>query len=202
MKIISLNLFIASFVASSTYSQETTQSDFDIDANYQSGWREANLGLGFLFPNTVRRSDRPDSKYVIESTQAGYMLGSPTGDGIFRGNFELAPELFGAEIYGGPGNYIAGAALLLRYNFVPRDRRLNPFISIGFGGTGSDIPHKYDGKSFDFDVEIELGLRYFIKPKCSLNAEYEFQHISNANLWSNNVGLNTSGPVFGVSFFF
>jgi hypothetical protein len=114
----------------------------------------------------------------------------------------VLPEIFAADIYHGPGNYIAGATLWLRYNFVPEGWKFVPYIEGGGGGTSLDIPHNYDGKDFNFNLEAAVGFRYFIMPRCSLNAEYRFQHISNADLWDKNIGVNASGPSVGVSLFF
>lgn len=65
-----------------------------------------------------------------------------------------------------------------------------------------DIDHRYDGMNFNFNVDGAAGLRYFITPQVSLNLEYRFQHISNANLGRHNLGLNAEGPVLAVSWLF
>ena len=65
-----------------------------------------------------------------------------------------------------------------------------------------DIPHQYDGKDFNFNLDFGVGCRYFISRRCSLNAEYRLQHISNADLWDHNIGINATGAALGVSFFF
>ncbi len=134
--------------------------------------------------------------------QAGFMVTEPKGSSIFRGSFELVPEIFGAGIHHGPGSYIAGATLWFRYNFVPEGWRFVPYFEGGGGGTSLDIPHHYDGKDFNFNLEAAVGFHYFIKPHLALNAEYRVQHISNADLWDHNVGVNASGPAVGVSYFF
>jgi hypothetical protein len=36
----------------------------------------------------------------------------------------------------------------------------------------------------------------------SVNLEYRYQHISNANLAHRNLGVNAHGPMLAVSFFF
>jgi opacity protein-like surface antigen len=173
-----------------------------VDDNFRLGWHEVGFGAGFYTSNVCRNSNRPNSDYSLGYAQAGYMVTEPAGKSWLRGNLEVAPEIFGAGIYHGPGSYIAGGTLWFRYNFIPQGSRLSPFIEAGGGGTVLDLPHNYDGKDFNFNLDAGAGLRYFITPKCSLNAEYRFQHISNADLWSHNIGLNASGPVVGISMFF
>jgi len=97
---------------------------------------------------------------------------------------------------------VASATFWLRYDFVPKGWRLVPYIQGGLGATVLDIPQNFDGKSFNFNLDAAVGARYFIRPNCALNVEYRFQHISNADIWMRNVGVNTSGPLAGISFFF
>ncbi len=173
-----------------------------LDDSFRPGWRELGFGGSAYFSNIDRAANRPNSDYASGYAQFGYMVTEPAGNSWVRGNFEVAPEIFGAGVFHGPGHYVAGGTLWLRYNFIPKHGRFSPFVELGGGGTALDIPHNYDGKDFNFNLDAGVGVRYFIRPKLSLNAEYRFQHISNANLWNHNIGLNTSGPVLGLSFFF
>jgi lipid A 3-O-deacylase len=173
-----------------------------VEDNFHRGWHEATFGAGFLISNVVRADNRPNIDYTVIDASVGYMVWTPNSGGFFRGNLELAPEIFGAYVFHGPGNYVAGATLWLRYNFVQPGWKLVPYLEGGGGGTALDIPDKFDGKIFNFNLDAAIGLRYFVEPRCSVNVEYRFQHISNADLWSHNVGVNTTGPFVGVSFFF
>jgi opacity protein-like surface antigen len=173
-----------------------------IDDNFRTGWHEVQLGGAVYFSNIFRNYNRPKVDYATGFAQAGYMVTEPGEDAWWRGSFELAPEVFAAGIYRGPGNVIAGGTLWFRYNFVQRDWKLAPYFQLGGGGTYIDLPHYYDGKDFNFNLEAGVGLHYFIRPNLALNAEYRFQHISNANLWAHNIGANADGPVIGISYFF
>lgn len=176
-------------------------NDF-VDANFQRGWHEANVGAGVLFSNLKRDDKRPNIDYSVFYIQMAYTLTEPRGDAFYRGSLQFAPEISGAGIYHGPGSYVASATFWLRYDFVPKGWRVTPYIQGGVGASVLDIPQQYDGKSFNFNVDGSVGARYFIQPKCALNLEYRFQHISNANMWMHNVGVNTSGPMAGISWFF
>lgn len=176
-----------------------TAPGFSLEDAFHGGRNELSLNTGVMFSPFISTAHRPTVDYVFGAVQYGFMLNDVAGSGPLRGNFELAPEAFGAGIYENTGHYIAGGTLYLRYNFVPRASRIVPYFQVGGGWTFMDIDHRYDGKNFNFNVDGSAGLRYFIKPRVSLNLEYRFQHISNANLWEHNIGLNSQGPVLGIS---
>jgi len=175
---------------------------FSLDDHFQAGWHEGTAGAGVMFSPFSAGPGRPTVNYAFGYVQAGYMINNVGHDGFWRGNWELVPEAFGAGIWHRTGHYIAGWALMLRYNFVPRGWRLTPFIQGGGGTVLMDIDHQFDGQNFNFNLVASGGTRYFIKKNLSLNAEYRYQHISNADTGRRNIGLNATGPVIGVSWFF
>ena len=130
------------------------------------------------------------------------MLGGVKGTGWWRGNFEVVGEGFGSGIYEGPGSYIAGATVWLRYNFVRPTCRLVPYVQAGAGLTSTDIDRGLVGEPFNFNLELGVGVRYFLSERWALALEYRYQHISNANIGAENVGINAQGPILGVSFLF
>jgi hypothetical protein len=85
---------------------------------------------------------------------------------------------------------------------VPPQWKVVPFFQLGAGISFSDIDHKIFGQAFSFNLDAGTGVRYFIDPRCSLNAEYRFQHISNADTANNNLGINAQGAVLSVSWYF
>jgi len=177
-------------------------ANFTLDDRFHGGLHEVSLGAGALFSPFIVANSRPTVNYAFGNAQLGFMLTDVAGGGVLRGNFELAPEFFGAGIFGSTGTYITGGTLWFRYNFVPRESRIVPYAQLGGGWVFMDIDHRYDGENFNFNVDGAVGLRYFFKPQVSLNLEYRFQHISNANLGQHNLGLNAEGPVLGISWLF
>jgi opacity protein-like surface antigen len=163
---------------------------------------EATLTSGVLFSPFLATGGRPTINYTITEVQFGYMLSDVKGRGCWRGNFELVGEGFGSAIFEGSGSYIAGVTVWMRYNFVPRGWRLVPFTQAGMGLTSTDIDHKYVGQPFNFNLELGLGTRYLLSEHWSLNLEYRYQHISNANTGVHNIGINAHGPVLGLSYLF
>ena len=167
------------------------------------GRREAGFGSGVLFSPFVATRHRPTINYTITELQLGYMLSDVKEAGWLRGNWELAGDGFGSALFEGPGSYVTGATLWLRYNFVPRKPlRLAPYLQGGAGVSFTDINRGIVGEAFNFNLDVGVGLRCFITQRWSLNLEYRYQHISNANLGNHNLGINAHGPLLGVSYFF
>src|SRR5580698_723786 len=101
-------------------------SSLSLDDNFATGWHEVQLGSGVYFSNIYSAPNRPKIDYAVGFAQAGYMITQPGEDTWYRGSLEVAPEIFGAGIYHGPGNYITGATLWFRYNFVQPGWKLVP----------------------------------------------------------------------------
>ena len=178
-------------------------ADYSLEDRFHGGEHEVSTGAGVLFGPFLTTRGRPTVDYAFGNAQLGFMINDVCGGGILRGNFEVVPEAFGSGIFGGhTGTYIAGGTVWFRYNFVQPRARIIPYFQLGGGWTFMDIDHRYDGENYNFNLGATAGLRYFIKPQVSINLEYRYQHISNADLWQHNLGLNSDGPVLGVSWFF
>jgi Lipid A 3-O-deacylase (PagL) len=170
--------------------------------NFHAGGYELTLGGGSLFSPIGHPKNRPTVNYAIGQAQLGLMLTDVAGPSILRGNAEFVWEGFGASIYDGPGNYIAGGTLWMRYNFVPLNCPVVPYGQLGAGFLFTDIDHRYDGQNFNFNLDAAAGLRIPLCSRSSLNLEYRAQHISNANTGKRNIGINSQGPIASISWFF
>jgi hypothetical protein len=172
---------------------------------FEKGAHEIEFGVGvFGSPWAEGTAKRPDMAFAIGELRAGWMLSDPRGDGFLRGNWEFVLDVFGGGIFDGPGDYLIGAEMLLRYNFVQPGSRLIPFIQIGGGGVYSDaanddtIQHLI-GTDFPFILEGEIGLlqaqrtlRDFLRIDYRQYLECGPRH---------NAGLNALGGLIGISFF-
>jgi lipid A 3-O-deacylase len=163
---------------------------------------EATLTSGALFSPFIATGGRPTINYTITEVQFGYKLSDVKGHGWSRGNFELVGDGFGSAIFYGSGSYIAGMTIWMRYNFVPQGWRVVPFVQAGMGVTSTDIDRSIVGQPFNFNLNIGIGARYLFSKHWSLNAECRYQHISNADSGEHNLGINSIGPIVGVSYFF
>lgn len=172
---------------------------------FAKGRMELQVGATGYF--SVKNSDsRPEVNDVGGLVRAGWMLSDVAGDGFFRGNWEFLIEASASGITTGPGDLLAGAALLLRYNFVGPDGKWVPYIQLGGGGEYSDMhedqTQRLLGSEWSFNLQAGLGLRYLWSDECALFLEVNYRHISNGDTAERNVGLNSIGAVVGVSLFF
>ena len=209
-KAVGLGIFWVTFVALTLYmgavgrvaAADETNTAFSVGSLFEARRFEATLASGVLFSPLWSQVNRPTINYTITALQLGYMLSNVKGKGLLRGNFELAGEAFGSKIFQGPGSYVAGGTLWIRYNFVPTGGRLVPYIEGGAGLTSTDIDRQYVGQPFNFNLEFGVGARFFVARNWSINLEFRFQHLSNADTGNRNVGVNAGGPLLGVSYLF
>ena len=172
------------------------------ETRFAAGQFESSIGGGALFSPVGGAHSSPTLDYSLAEAQIGYMLTDVRGAGFFRGNIELAGEIFGGDFFKGPGNYAIGLAFLGRYNFVQENSRFIPYLQVGAGGTSVEVLQRVEGENFNFNLDAGLGCRYFFTRSFSANAECRYQHISNADLSAHNIGINAVGPVISISYFF
>jgi hypothetical protein len=141
--------------------------------------------------------------YTDSELRLGWMLYSPKGSGFFRGNLELLASAGGGGIYDGPGNVFGSLGLVLRYNFVQPAAKVVPYFQIGAGTFISDISENKEqediGGTFEADLKAGVGTRFLISRNWSLSTELFFEHISNADTQTRNVGINALGGLLGIS---
>jgi opacity protein-like surface antigen len=183
-------------------SEALMAGETNADNPFQKGLFETSLGGGAMFSPFPVGLDRPTLDYTLTEAQLGYMLTDVSGPVFCRGNLEAVGGVFGGGIFEGDGNYVAGTTLWLRYNLVPRGSRFAPFLQAGAGLTETDLNRRLEGQSFNFNLNLGIGARYLFARNWSLNLEYRYQHISNANMSSHNQGVNADGPMLSVSYFF
>ena len=194
--------------AGTDYSKSLTVPVPEIDP-FAKGMREFNVGSGYFFSPVIATGGRPTLNYVQGDLALGWMLTSPSpmfGMECPRGNWELLANAFGTTVTDGPGGYMAGGRLLMRYNFVHPNARLVPFFQLGGGGLINNIYRDQQqhlvGGQFEFTLVADLGMRFFFTPRCALVLAADFEHVSNAGTASRNLGVNAAGGTLGVSCFF
>ena len=159
----------------------------------------------FQFHNTD--NDYPSIDYVLNTLRLGVMLNDPRGHGFFAGNFEFLGELFGGAIVQGPGDGIAGATLIFRYNFIQPARA----VCAIFPDRRRGCLHRRRGEEIGWPNQSAGGIqspehgRPALFPERSLvarSARFGYRHISNAGLHSPNVGVDSLGGNVGIGFSF
>ncbi len=203
-----LPIILVLALSSATTQAQTTSSTnaLSLEDNFTRGFHEFSFSFGPMFSPIGNDVERPVVNWVEGDLRLGYMLTKIHGDdflgGVLRGNVELVGEAWGGGIYEETGSYVAGGTIWGRYNFIPKEASLVPYVQVGVGGEMMDIDHHLDGHEFNFNVCAAGGLRYFLRPNLALTAELLFRHLSNANTADHNIGINAMGPSVGISWFF
>lgn len=173
---------------------------------FEAGRIELQSGTGAFWSFIPDNSERDTINYFLSSYRLGVMLSTANGNGIFRGNTELLLEGFYGSVFDGPGDWLAGGTLMLRYNFVQPETKWIPYIQIGAGGLWNDIykdeSQQLIGQSFEFNVQASLGIRYQINSKWAVTLEGGYRHISNADMADRNRGLDSLGGLVGIVYTF
>ena len=161
------------------------------------------LTTGFLCSPVFIHKYLPTFNYAQTNLRGCWMLDDPgPEDSLLRGNFEAILEATGSYIYKGSGNYMYGATLLLRYNFLRPGWKLIPYIQGGAGMMYTDAYYYYAlGQGFNFTPQGSLGARYLINKNWSVDLEGKFHHISNGGLDSSNIGVNAFGAFIGLTYY-
>ena len=195
-------LVAATFIHHAKAETTAVSDSFTAENFFRSGQWEVTMNAGPMFSPFIATGGRPTVNYIQGGIQIGYMLSDLRSDGWLRGNWEIVPEVFGSGIFDGNGTYATGTTLWFRYNFVLPMWRLIPYAQAGGGFTFTDIDRNVIGQNFNFNLDVAVGFRVLLAPNWSLNLEYRYEHISDANLGGRNVGINAHGPMVGVSRFF
>jgi opacity protein-like surface antigen len=178
----------------------------ETESNFSRGAKEfQNVSGAFFFFDTTQ-NNRPAIDFALDSLRLGIMLNDPWQAGPLSGNFELLGEIFGGGIFNGPGDVMAGATLVMRYNFVQPRARLVPYLQIGAGGVYTNIGEEESRGLISLPVEFNLqgivGARVMLNDRWSLVLEGAYRHISNAEIKKPNYGIDSGGGNVGLGFFF
>jgi hypothetical protein len=126
--------------------------------------------------------------------------------GLCCGYPEAILALTTAPVIHGPGDIVVGPSLLLRYNFGAPGRKLVPYIQGGGGIVYNDAyrdqSQRAIGDAVEFLLQAGAGVHYRLCPNWSLDAEFDYFHISNADLATRNAGANAIGGMVGVTYYF
>jgi hypothetical protein len=168
------------------------------------------LSLEFMtgyFPRTKLGAGGAIISYLPQAVRVGLMCNNPHPDWwVAKGVYEVMLEYNASPIVKGPGNYFTGPCALLRYNWVWSDCAVIPYAQIGAGFVLNDAWQDRDqreiGEFFEFLLRMEAGVKIMIAENVSVNVEGGYQHVSNADLASRNLGLNCVGVAIGFTYYF
>jgi len=149
----------------------------------------------------------PDINYAQQNIRLGWMLNSPDYDGNpLDGCFEAILESSFSKVFTRLGDVMYGPTGLVRYNFVQPGWKVVPYIQGGAGFVYTDIYLHKDqraiGQALEFTPQASAGARFLIDDNWSIDAEFKYHHVSNADTSSRNTGINSLGGEVGFTYFF
>jgi lipid A 3-O-deacylase len=168
------------------------------------GTQEIGLSAGYLFPHRLVEG-KSKTKQSGPAVMPSWMitLTDPIGDSWYRGQISLGGEMVYIQFQEPVVSHGVGFTPKIKYSFVAADR-IRPYAEFAGGPFWTDlagnIPEQHS--QFNFILTAGLGVSYFLTDRAAINVGYRFQHISNAHTNSPNVGLNSSLPFAGFSFYF
>src|SRR5712671_3522816 len=147
---------------------------------------EAGVAVGMAALGSRQAHD-----LALTSLSYGHMWGPVLGEGHwYRGNFELRIELFGGAQYSPSSDWLVGLTPHLRYNFATGTRWI-PFLDGGAGVTAMGIGPPDVSGTFEFNLQADAGVQWFVEKNCAITLEARWLHLSCAGISSPNLGLNT-----------
>ncbi len=171
---------------------------------FRFGAQELGITVGPGFAIPVGGTDSPDLRdvrYLLVAPRWGIQVTDPLGQSWYRGTFELLLDaLFHVQIEPRSG-FGGGPLALFRYNFLAPGSVV-PFVDAGGGIMITDFRLQDREDGFDFTYQVGVGLQYFVSPSVAITTSARFDHISNAYITGNNLGINSILFQVGVSSFF
>jgi hypothetical protein len=167
------------------------------------GTQEVGLTAGYLLPHrlTIDHTTKQQGPALMPSWMM--TLTDPIGPGWFRGQVSIGAEMVYLQFQEPILTHGIGFTPKIKYTFVALNR-LRPYVEFAGGPFWTDLGGRIpeEANEFNFIVTAGVGVSWFITPQASFNAGYRFHHISNAGTAYPNLGLNSSLPFGGFSFYY
>jgi lipid A 3-O-deacylase len=168
---------------------------------FKDGTQSISLSFGGTYGVRIfGGEERHDME--LNSLTYGYMLGAVQGAGHwYQGNWEARGELFGGVQFSPSGNWVVGLTPHIRYNFATGTRWI-PYLDLGAGVSATGIGAPDLSGTFEFNLQANTGVRWFIRDNLALTFEAGYLHLSDASISRPNLGVNALKGMIGVSWFF
>ena len=180
----------------------TSRAD-EIVPHLTVGTQEISLSAGYLLPH--RLTDQHTTKQSGPAFMPSWamVLTDPVGPRFLRGQLMLGAEIVYIQFQEPELTHGVGFTPKIKWMFEGTGR-LRPYVEFAGGPFYTDLAGQIPEESarFNFILTAGGGLSWFFTPQFSFNAGYRFHHISNAGTRYPNLGLNSSLPFGGFSFYF
>jgi hypothetical protein len=175
----------------------------DIIPHLTVGTQEISLSAGYLMPH--RLTDQHTTKQSGPAVMPSWamVLTDPIGWRWLRGQLMLGAEIVYIQFQEPELTHGVGFTPKIKWMFEGTGR-LRPYVEFAGGPFYTDLAGRIPEESsrFNFILTAGGGLSWFFTSQWSFNVGYRFHHISNAGTRYPNLGLNSSLPFGGFSFYF
>lgn len=167
------------------------------------GTQEVGLSAGYLLPHRLTTDHTTEQEGPALMPSWMITLTNPISDGWYRGQVSIGAEMVYIQFREPILTHGIGFTPKIKYTFVALGR-MRPYLEFAGGPFWTDLGGQIPEEStqFNFIVTGGVGIAWFITSQTSLTIGYRFHHISNAGTHYPNLGLNSSLPFGGFSFYF
>ena len=190
-------LLLAISISTTAYAADSVAPQITV------GTQEIGLSAGYLLPH--RLTTDHTTKQSGPAFMPSWMMTvtDPIGPDWARGQLSLGAEVVYIQFQEPYLTHGVGFTPKIKYTFVANDR-IRPYAEFAGGPFWTDLGGKIPEESsrFNFILTAGFGCSFFITPQTAFNVGYRFHHISSAGTRYPNLGLNSSLPFGGFSFYF
>lgn len=167
------------------------------------GTQEIGLSAGYLLPHRLTTEHTTKQSGPAFMPSWAMVLTDPIGNSWYRGQILLGAEIVYIQFERPDLTHGVGFTPKIKYLFEGT-HHIRPYLEFAGGPFYTDLAGRIPEESsrFNFILTAGGGISWFITSQFSLNAGYRFHHISNAGTRYPNIGLNSSLPYGGFSFYF
>lgn len=168
-----------------------------LSVQFLSGY---SVGLG-------GKADEPSLDYTPQSLRIGTMLTAPEDccPAWYQGNVELLLDLNYGRMVKDWGEYVAGTAGLLRYNFVQPHCLVVPYVQAGAGVAFTDVskaPQNLIRDEVNGLFRADIGARLMFTEALSLDLEVGVSHLGAFGRSDRGDGANNVSFGLGLTYSF
>lgn len=174
---------------------------FEADQVLRRGTLVASVEGGGGAQSNLRGETQTDLTLWYTAARLGLLPFGTTGEGPFRGAFEIGVGPIYQRYTEPVKAYYAGLAAVLRYHFVSLGR-LMPYVEAAGAAGGTSLRVREIDSDFAFWVAAGAGASFFVTERTAVYAGYRLVHVSNGKTDSPNTGLEAHTGMAGVSFYF
>ena len=167
------------------------------------GTQEISLSAGYLLPHRLTTDHTTKQSGPAFMPSWAMVLTDLIGESWYRGQILIGAEIVYIQFQRPLLTHGAGFTPKIKYLFEGA-HGIRPYVEFAGGPFYTDLGGRIPEESsrFNFVLTAGAGVSWFLTAQLSINAGYRFHHISNAGTSFPNLGLNSSLPFGGFSFYF